>query len=64
MCRMFPVPPGLMMGNQFQPQQQAQPQPQQQQQQQYIRPAVRPPAAKRVLSLVDPTTQKPVDIGA
>ncbi|CAL8464440.1 g3975 [Coccomyxa elongata] len=61
---MFPVPPGLMMGNQFQPQQQAQPQPQQQQQQQYIRPAVRPPAAKRVLSLVDPTTQKPVDIAS
>lgn len=54
---MFPVPPGLMIPNQFQQQQQ-------QQQQQYVRPAVRPPVAKRVLSLVDPTTQKPVDIGA
>jgi hypothetical protein len=51
-----------MMGSQY-PQQAQQPQPQQPQQQ-YTRPAVLPKPKKRVLSLVDPTTQKPIDIGA
>jgi hypothetical protein len=53
--RMYPAPPGLMVPNPYQQQQQLQ--------QAQHRPRV-VPVTKRVLSVVNPETNKPVELGA